>query len=447
MAKKRKKAAKKKQGRKKKSGASKKGSPTPVIRSPKDLIKHISILAEEFTGEHKGAEAVLGGSPMVDSYVPFHIPTGCPNFDAMMGGGFPAGRMVQMFGPESSGKSTLLYSGFVQCQKMGGVCVLLDPEASFDAVRFRLMGGDPDGVIVLQTAYGGKRRTGGGKSKKSKQKAAKEQGLPVLTVEDVFKYIYDILDSIACKPEWQGHPVIVGLDSLDNITTDAAIFGDPRGMTDKPREIRQGLRKITSPIAKSNACFVVISQTIENIGGYGPKTRTAGGGGPKFISSIRVKTKRAYFGDVDRYQQDSDGNRTGQALIEAEVIKNKLNRPYLKAVTAINNDSKIGPHGVDVPYSLLYGLFDDIVKTTGSHRYVVIDDKLPGVADVVAKHGIKPGQHHFYLSQWRDFVEKTPGILEVLRVLSARKFPEPAMVEITDAEEDDGQSEETGHDG
>jgi RecA/RadA recombinase len=415
----------------------KKKPATPgAIRTQGDLIKNISSLASEFTGAHKGAEAVTGGSTLLDSLVNSWIPTGCPNFDSMLQGGFPCGRVSQMFGAESTGKSTLLQSAFIQCSKMGGVSILLDPELGFDPDRFRRMGGDPDTVILIQKEYG----PGDKKGKK-----AKELGLPAMTVQDVESYIHDILSSIATKQEWRGKPVIVGLDSLDNLTTDEALLGEGGGMAKKPRLIREMFRRITAPIAQLKACFVIISQTIETIGGYGAATTTAGGGGPRFISSVRIQTKKFWdAGDVDQYSRGPDKQPTGNVLCSSTVVKNKLNRPYTSCVTAVNNDSSEYFEGIDPDYCLLYGMFHDVVKTRpgAPYKYLVVNPDSDELEAIAKESGLEPGKEYPFLQrQWRAYLKQYPGVRKYLEALARNKFKRPGVFEVS-AEVADDQSDE-----
>jgi recombination protein RecA len=428
-----KKTAKKKTAKKKPADKS-----VPEIRTHKDLVHNIGDLAAEFTTVHKEAEAVLGGSSLLDSVVDRHIPTSCPNFDAMLQGGFPCRRITQIFGNESTAKSTLVQSAMIECTKMGGVSILFDPELSFDPDRYRRMGGDPDTVILIQKEY---------MPKKKGQK--KDPGLPSLTVQDVFRYIHDILTSIAIKPQWQGRPVFVALDSLDNITTDEALAGAKDGMANKPRLIREGFRQITSPVAQLGACFVIVSQTIENIGGYGAKLVTSGGGGPKFISSVRISMKKFYYGDNDFYTrrtiQGTDKKEfTGQLLVEATVVKNKLNRPYTSSVTAINNDSDQNYEGVDSDFSLLYGLGPNnlVTKSGQAYRYIRVTADTPELKELAESLGLVIDQEYpFLMGDWRAWVNKYPAIRTYLEALMQHTYrrpdifvPDEPAEEVPDAE-------------
>lgn len=418
---------------------------SPDIKTQGEFSRNLAELVSDFTGSHHGeAEAIFAGSSLLDSRVKYHIPTGCPNVDAMLGGGLPGGRVLQVLGNESTGKSTLLYSAGVNCQRLGGIFIVFDPECSFDPDRFRRMGGDPDKCIIIQKSYGnvvrknaGKEKEDDGKKKKKEKKEGKNRVLPAMSVQDVFKYIRDILNNIAVKPYWQDKPILVGLDSLDNITTDEMLNGEGSGMSAKPRLIREGFRDITTPVAKSGACFYIISQIIESLSPYGSKTQTSGGGGPRFISSLRLHTKSAYFEKADAYTKSGE-EKTGQLLIQVEAIKNKLNRPYMKAICAINNDSSVAYEGVDPDFSLLYGMYDKIVvtKAGSSFKYLrvsPVDIKTGEVIENIsnyideAKLSTNPEDYPFHPSKWRDFLRENPLIKGYLLLLAQQEFYRPGV--------------------
>ncbi len=361
-------------------------------------------LADEFTEGHQGGEALLGDSSLLDSVVHQHIPTGCPNLDAMMQGGFPCGRVTQVYGNFSTGKSTVVQAALLQCTLAGGVAILIDPEVSFDADRFARMGGDPGKVILLQKSYTQPKR----QTKKTADKV-----LPAMSVQDVFLYVHDILDSLAGKIEWADRPVFVGLDSLDNVTTNEALEGQKQGMTLKPRLIREGFRQVTIPIAKTRAAFVIVSQIIEQIGSYHKAQETAGGGGPKFISSVRLNTRRG-----GRYPTDED---SGNILVKTVATKSKLFRPYTEAITAINNDSAMSFEGVDAAYSMLYGC-EDQITTRGSWKYITPR------GDLAAKHSLQDGQEiAFQLGTWREVLGKNPQLWPYLLEIIDAKYAKPQI--------------------
>jgi recombination protein RecA len=385
---------------------------------PKSHGQLLQELADDFTGSHKDGEAILGNSPLLDSIVQIRIPTGCPNLDGMMQGGFPCGRVTQVYGNFSTGKSTFVQSGLIWCTRNDGVAVLIDPEVSFDPERFARMGGDPEKVILLQKSYTKPER----KSKKQGDRV-----LPAMSVQDVFLYIRDILNSLANKPEWVGKPVFVGLDSLDNVTTNQALEGEKQGMTLKPRLIREGFRDISTPIAKTQAAFVIVSQIIEQIGSYHKGTQeTSGGGGPKFISSIRLNTRR-----MGRYPTDES---TGNLLIRTTATKSKLFRPYIQAVTAINNDSGWALEGIDPDYCLLYGC-EESITTRGGWKYVI------PTGELAQKHELVEGEEvAFQMATWREVIRRNPKIRAYLMDIVVAKYakpsvfvePEPDDVEIPD---------------
>jgi RecA/RadA recombinase len=201
----------------------------------------------------------------------------------------------------------------------------------------------------------------------------------------------------------------------------------------KPRLIREGFRKITVPIGKSRAAFIIVSQTIENIGkSFGPRQTTAGGGGPKFIASVRIHTKRFWSETLNFYSKDAGDDKefTGNTVVTATTIKNKLNRPYLTSVTAINNDSSVAFEGPDPDYSMLHFVFKDLIVTKPGvgYRYLKAVAVNDAVAEAARVAGLTIGvEYPFYLKQWRDFLRQYPGVRDYLAAYIDHKFKRPDM--------------------
>jgi recombination protein RecA len=219
------------------------------------------------------------------------ISTGCISFDAALGvGGFPKGRVVEIFGPESSGKTTIALHAIAQAQKNGGSAAFIDAEHAMDANYAKLLGVNTDELLVSQPDSG-------------------EQALEIAEVL-VRSGAIDILvvDSVAAlvpRAELEGE---MG-DSLPGL---------------QARLMSQALRKLTAIVAKSNTCMVFINQMREKIGiMFGNPETTTGGRALKFYSSIRVDIRR--IGSI----KDGDqivGNRT-----RVKVVKNKLAPPFREA--------------------------------------------------------------------------------------------------------------------
>ncbi|MGD0307764.1 MAG: recombinase RecA [Acidobacteriota bacterium] len=219
------------------------------------------------------------------------ISTGSISFDAALGiGGFPKGRVVEVFGPESSGKTTVALHAIAQAQKLGGAAAFIDAEHAMDAKYAKMLGVNTDELLVSQPDSG-------------------EQALEIAEVL-VRSGAIDILvvDSVAAlvpKAELEGE---MG-DSLPGL---------------QARLMSQALRKLTAIVSKSDTCLIFINQMREKIGVmFGNPETTSGGRALKFYSSIRVDIRR--IGSIKEGDQVV-GNRT-----RAKVVKNKLAPPFREA--------------------------------------------------------------------------------------------------------------------
>jgi len=219
------------------------------------------------------------------------IPSGSISVDAALGvGGFPRGRVVEVFGPESSGKTTLALQVIAQAQAAGGVAAFVDAEHALDPTYARKLGVDIDALIVSQPDYG-------------------EQALEI-TSALVSSGVIDVVvvDSVAAlvpKAELEGE------------------MGDSF-MGLHARLMSQALRKITGAVAKANACMVFINQVREKIGVmFGNPETTTGGRALKFFSSVRVEVRRM---SAIKDGEQVIGNRT-----KIKVVKNKIAAPFREA--------------------------------------------------------------------------------------------------------------------
>ena len=219
------------------------------------------------------------------------ISSGSISVDAALGvGGFPRGRVVEVFGPESSGKTTLALQVIAQAQAAGGAAAFVDAEHALDPTYARKLGVDIDSLIVSQPDYG-------------------EQALEI-TSALVSSGVIDVVvvDSVAAlvpKAELEGE------------------MGDSF-MGLHARLMSQALRKITGAVAKANACMIFINQIREKIGVmFGNPETTTGGRALKFFSSVRVEVRRmSAIKDGDMLV----GNRT-----KIKVVKNKIAAPFREA--------------------------------------------------------------------------------------------------------------------
>jgi len=219
------------------------------------------------------------------------ISTGSISFDAALGvGGFPRGRVVEIFGPESSGKTTVTLQVIAEAQKAGGMAAFVDAEHALDPIYARKLGVDVDNLLVSQPDYG-------------------EQALEI-TEKLVGSNAIDVLvvDSVAA---------LVPKSELDGEMGDSHMGLQARLMS-------QALRKLTGTVAKSRTCLVFINQIREKIGVmFGNPETTTGGRALKFYSSVRV--------DIRRIAAIKEGDLVIGSRTKVKVVKNKVAAPFREA--------------------------------------------------------------------------------------------------------------------
>ncbi len=219
------------------------------------------------------------------------IPTGAISFDAALGvGGFPRGRVVEIFGPESSGKTTIALQVIAQAQKTGGMAAFVDAEHALDPGYAKKLGVDVDNLLVSQPDYG-------------------EQALEI-TEALVRSGAIDVLvvDSVAA---------LVPKAELDGEMGDSHMGLQARLMS-------QALRKLTGTVSKSRTCLIFINQIREKIGVmFGNPETTTGGRALKFYSSVRV--------DIRRIAAIKEGDVVTGSRTKVKVVKNKVAAPFREA--------------------------------------------------------------------------------------------------------------------
>ena len=216
------------------------------------------------------------------------ISTGSISLDTALGiGGFPKGRIIEIYGPESSGKTTLAIHAIAEAQKKGGIAAFIDAEHAFDPVYARKLGVDVDNLLVSQPDNG-------------------EQAL-------------EIADNLIRS----GAIDIIVIDSVAALTPKAEIDGE---MGDskvglQARLMSQAMRKLTSTISKTNCCCIFINQLREKIGVlFGNPETTTGGNALKFYASVRL--------DIRRIQAIKDGDQNIGNRVKVKVVKNKVAPPF-----------------------------------------------------------------------------------------------------------------------
>ena len=236
----------------------------------------------------KGSVMMMNEKANVEQEV---ISTGSIGLDVALGiGGLPRGRVIEIYGPESSGKTTLAIHVIAEAQKKGGMCAFIDAEHAFDSNYAQRLGVDIDNLLISQPDYG-------------------EQALEIadrLILSGALDVV--VIDSVAAlvpKSELEGE------------------MGDSK-MGLHARLMSQALRKLTATISKTNSCCIFINQLREKIGVmFGNPETTTGGNALKFYASVRL--------DIRRMTQIKDGDESVGNHVKVKVVKNKVAPPFRQA--------------------------------------------------------------------------------------------------------------------
>lgn len=300
-------------------GKSKKAKANAMATSLPNSADKVKALAELMSAVSKnhgdGSLMLMGDSPSRNISV---IPSGSVGIDYAFGvGGYPRGRIVEVYGPESSGKTTLTLHAIAQCQRQGGVAAFIDAEHALDLEYASKIGIDTDALLFSQPDYG-------------------EQALDI--VEDIVRA--NIVD-------------LVVIDSVAALTPKAEIEGnmEKNHMGLQARMMSQALRKLTAVVGKTNTCLMFINQTRQKIGVvFGNPETTPGGNALKFYCSIRASIHRT--ASIKR-GEDVIGNK-----VRVKVVKNKLAPPFKEAYVSIVFGKGIDALGDIVDMSVERGLLE-----------------------------------------------------------------------------------------
>ena len=264
----------------------------------------------------KGSIMRLGNK---DVLVPVNvIPTGSISIDAALGvGGFPRGRVIEVYGPESGGKTTLTLHVIAEAQRLGGQAAFIDAEHALDPSYARKLGVDVDNLLVSQPDNG-------------------EQALEIAEA---------LIRSNAVD--------IIVVDSVAALVPRAELEGDmgDAQMGLQARLMSQALRKLTAIVSKSKTCLIFINQIREKIGVmFGNPETTTGGRALKFYSSIRV--------DIRRIQSIKEGDRVVGSRTRAKIVKNKVAAPFREAEFDIIYGEGVSREGDLIDLGVAKGLLE-----------------------------------------------------------------------------------------
>lgn len=320
------------------------------------------------------------------------VPCGIPSVDYLLGGGAAFGRVLEMFGNEASGKTLLLYLFFIENIKRGGTSVLFESEGAFNPDFYRMLGGDPDKLLVY----------------------------PVKSVEKVFDKVREFC-KLKKKSKNSSDKLIVGWDSLAATGTEHLLeTGMETVDMSKPRMMSQGFTLVSTDLKDTDVCFIIINQLRAKIDKHNPGVITPGGFATGFAASQRLSL---FYSDAQDYkiydipedadEDDKKKKKDFQQIgrkVKCEAIKNKMAGAWLKCNLYFYSHAdaphpvfdKVTSVGIDFEESLLDFYLDSYFFLPNGNR--VVQRGSPGWYQLDAS--LDPDQEKFRKKDWPKVMEK-----------------------------------------
>jgi recombination protein RecA len=308
-------------------------APKPVVEVPKDQadwLRKVELLSGQIDKEYKTTRSIARLGSKVGQNIPV-IPSHCPTFDnEVLGvGGIPRGRIIEIYGPESSGKTTICLEFIASCQDAGGKAAFVDAEHALEPTYAHTLGVDVDNLLVSQPDYG-------------EQSLAIAESLVDTKLADLI-----VIDSVAA---------LVPKAELDGDMGDSNVGLHARLMS-------QAMRKLVGKTEKAGVTLIFTNQIREKIGVmFGSPETTTGGRALKFYASVRL--------DVRRREAIRVGGETGRLVgheLEIKAVKNKVATPYNSTKLRLYYPDSEFPAGLDRVHSAVsYAVARGIIEQKGS---------------------------------------------------------------------------------
>lgn len=296
-----------------------------MTKKEKQKVEQVDAVSEALTRiREKYGNTIMMSNFKDNEFNVESIPTGCPGLDDVFGcGGLPRGRIIEVFGQESSGKSTLTTFLIAQIQKNGGRAALIDAECAYDPFYAKNIGVDTSKIIVSQPE----------------------------SLEEGFDVLRELVET--------GMFDIIVIDSVAALTPKSEIESDEMlkdSMAVQARLIGKALRILTGPISRSKTTVIFINQLREKIGVFfGNKDTTPGGKALKFFSSVRL--------DVKRGDKIEEGGKQIGNWLKITAVKNKVGFPWGKTEFELYFSKGIDLYGANLDYGLEKGVVEKIGNT------------------------------------------------------------------------------------